>query len=188
MLRVVLTLLVLFAPASSWAHKVVASAWADGAEIEGEIGFSNGDMAPEGTVVKVFGPDDVKVGETATDAEGLFRFAPAGPFAHTFRANLGAGHAVEFTLAAEDLPSGMTAVNPGTVSAVPPAAVSGSGASTDPALAALVAEAVRREVKPLRKELTAYKEKNDLQTILGGIGYIFGIFGLWFFIAAKRRK
>jgi nickel transport protein len=48
--------------------------------------------------------------------------------------------------------------------------------------------AVRLETKPLRKEIAAYKEKNDLQTILGGIGYIIGLFGIGFYIAARRER
>ena len=50
-----------------------------------------------------------------------------------------------------------------------------------------IAEAVRDELRPLRREIAAYREKNDLQTILGGIGYIVGIFGLGFYVAARRR-
>ena len=50
-----------------------------------------------------------------------------------------------------------------------------------------IAEAVRNEVRPLRREIAAYKEKNDLQTILGGIGYIAGLFGVGFYVAARRR-
>jgi nickel transport protein len=52
----------------------------------------------------------------------------------------------------------------------------------------IVAEAVRNEMRPLRREIIAMKEKNDLQSILGGIGYIVGLFGLWFFLAARRQK
>jgi nickel transport protein len=51
---------------------------------------------------------------------------------------------------------------------------------------AALAEAVRNELKPLRREIIALKEKNDLQSVLGGIGYIVGLFGLWFFIAGRR--
>jgi nickel transport protein len=47
---------------------------------------------------------------------------------------------------------------------------------------------VRDELRPLRREITAYKEKNDLQSILGGIGYIFGFFGIAYYIAARRLR
>ena len=79
----------------------------------------------------------------------------------------------------------------------PAASAGGAGAAETRADAAavlsgaqreLIAEAVRAEIRPLRREIIAYKEKNDLQTILGGIGYIVGLFGLWFFLAARRQK
>ena len=42
------------------AHKVIASAYPSGPEIEGEIGFSNGDMAKNATV-EVLGPDGTRL-------------------------------------------------------------------------------------------------------------------------------
>lgn len=50
-----------------------------------------------------------------------------------------------------------------------------------------IAEAVRDEMRPLRREIAAYREHNDFQTILGGIGYIVGLFGLGFYVAARRK-
>lgn len=52
---------------------------------------------------------------------------------------------------------------------------------------AMIAEAVRDEIRPLRREIAAYREHNSLQTILGGIGYILGLFGLGFYLAARRK-
>ncbi len=174
------------------AHKVVTSVWADGDDIEGEIGFSSGDMAPQGTRVEVLGPDGGALGEVFTDADGLFRFTPTEAVAHTFRANLGAGHVAEAVLAADELPAGLSR---NTVTQAPESAASNTESLAPPTtvatkteLEALIAEALRRELKPLRKELAAYREKNDLQSILGGLGYICGIFGLAFFIYARRGK
>lgn len=45
-LRLALILLFLMPVHSALAHKVIASVYASGDVIEGEIGFSNGDMAP----------------------------------------------------------------------------------------------------------------------------------------------
>jgi nickel transport protein len=183
-------LLSLASSSSAFAHKIVASVWTEGNAIEGEVGFSNGDMAPEGTRVEVLSPDGKVLGETLTDADGLFRFVPDQPVAHTFRANLGAGHFAEAALGADELPlaliRGAAAANSesadpaiGATSPVPPAL-----ATAD--LEVLINEALRREIQPLRKELAAYREKNDLQSVLGGLGYICGIFGLAFFIYARR--
>jgi nickel transport protein len=41
-------------------------------------------------------------------------------------------------------------------------------------------------MKPLRREIMAMKEKNGVRDILGGIGFIAGLFGLGFYLAARR--
>jgi nickel transport protein len=58
---------------------------------------------------------------------------------------------------------------------------------SDAQLAQMIGQVVEKHVRPLRKELAAYKEHNDLQKILGGIGYILGLFGVAFYIAARRN-
>jgi nickel transport protein len=64
-------------------------------------------------------------------------------------------------------------------------------AATTAALSAserqVIAQVVRDEIRPLRREIAAYKDHNNLQTILGGIGYIVGLFGLGFYLAARRK-
>ncbi len=183
--------LALLASVPVHAHKVVASVWADGDFIEGEVGLSNGTMAAAGTQVEVLGPGGEKLGETTTDGDGLFRFTPTRAVTHVFRADLGAGHVAEATLAVDELPIGLIrgaqartgGSNDPNMAPVPETS---AASQTPPALEAMIAAAVRREIKPLRKELSAYKEKNDLQNILGGLGYICGIFGLAFFVYARR--
>lgn len=195
-------LLVLFAfgfsISTALAHKVVAGAYASGNRIEGEIGFSDGEMA-KNVLVEVFTDDGKKLGETHTNAEGVFVFTPAQAVAHIFRADLGAGHVAEVKLEVSELPAALSKAGDPTKAAVStseatPAKTivdSPSSEAAPPLTAAqrqIVAEAVRNEIRPLRREIIAYKEKNNLQTILGGIGYIVGLFGLWFFFAARRQK
>ncbi|WP_417783605.1 cobalt ABC transporter permease [Terasakiella pusilla] len=176
------------------AHKVVGSGWTDGADIEGEVGFSNGDMAKKGTVVEVFDADDNKIGETTVTEDGLFRFTPTQAVAHTFVANLGAGHVARFTMGVDELPK-MTATQTPTPASTPQPGTDTAGQVTaiapafDPTdLQKMIAKAVRQEVQPLRKEIASYKEKNNMQAILGGIGYIFGLTGVVFYIMARRKE
>ncbi len=176
----------LLSSAPAWAHKVLASVFASGDKIEGEIGFSDSSMAKEQTV-EVFDAAGRKLGETKTDAQGAFVFAPTQRVEHVFRANLGAGHIAEARMSVDELPRIAAAAPDAPVApdaAAPPQAA--AAPSTD-ALRALIAEEVRREVKPLRQEISSYKEKNDLQAILGGIGYIIGLFGIGFYVAARRK-
>ncbi|BAQ69740.1 hypothetical protein NHU_02592 [Rhodovulum sulfidophilum] len=224
---VFLTLALVLAPLPALAHKVIAAVYADGALIEGEVGFSNGDMAANATVA-VSDPEGNPLGETATDADGMFTFRPSVAVAHVFHADLGAGHVAEVTMSAQDVaaildsPAARAAAEAaadtgadtggipgagqaeaasdgGNPSTFPLDAASGTaavGSSAVPLAAApglsdadkaAVAKIVRDEMRPLRREIAAYREKNDLQSILGGIGYIVGIFGLGFYVAARRR-
>ena len=167
----------------SFAHKVIASVYAAGDVIEGEIGFSNGDVA-SGKVVEVFDPSGTKLGEIITDADGYFVFKPVKAVVHVFRSNLSAGHVAKAELAVADLPLGLRgkAEGAGPVWSAVPGEKPATGAGT-----AEIAAMIRAEIKPLRREIAAYKERNDLQTILGGIGYILGLAGIGFYIAARRR-
>ncbi|ARE42279.1 Substrate-specific component NikM of nickel ECF transporter (plasmid) [Rhodovulum sp. P5] len=198
-----LGLSLILAPLPALAHKVVASVFPSGQVIEGEVGFSNGDMAVD-TVVEVIGEDGTKLGEVVTDGDGFFTWRPTGPGPLLFRADLGAGHVAEVVMPAEEvaqvLGQALAAVtNPGPPagaslvddSIAPTAEAPGTTAAPQSGLSdtdkAAIAAIVRDEMRPLRREIAAYKEHHDLQTILGGIGYIFGLFGLGFYLAAQRR-
>lgn len=177
----------LCAASPALAHKVIASAYSEGDSIEGEIGFSNGDMAAD-TLVEVFDDTGRKLGEVMTDADGFFSYTPTEKIIHIFRANLGAGHVAEYQMEIGELPDSLSD-GPSVISTAEAAPVTPTAADvTEVAgLKALVEEAVRKEVKPLRREIAAYKEKNDMQGILGGVGYIIGIFGVGFYLAARRQ-
>ncbi|WP_422374537.1 cobalt ABC transporter permease [Roseibium sp.] len=198
-----LLFLVTLAGHPALAHKVIVSVFASGETIEGEIGFSNGDMATD-TLVEVFDGDGNKLGEVTTDSDGFFSFRPSQRVVHVFRANLGSGHVAEVRMELEELPDIPGGPQPATGADSTPVvdtSVAGNvhenetaAVAAAPMIAAaleqnreMLREMIHREVTPLRRELAAYKEKNDLQTILGGIGYIFGLFGLFFYLAARRK-
>ncbi|WP_297024489.1 cobalt ABC transporter permease [Thalassospira sp.] len=170
------------------AHKVIASVFPSGANVEGEIGFSNGVMA-ENTLVEIFDPQGNKIDEVITDGDGFFVYTPSQKVDLRFRADLGAGHVAEATFAIAEL-SGSDSTKTAASSQAPVASAGGSG--TGSAITReqeeIIATIVRDELRPLRREITAYKEKNDLQSILGGIGYIFGAFGIIYYIAARRLR
>lgn len=193
MKRLVLIAALCCAPFPALAHKVIAAVFPSGDAIEGEIGFSTGDMVT-GQEVQVTGPDGQDLGRALTDENGFFLFQPTQPVAHTFRSNLGAGHVADVTMSAEDVAGilGVAAIEQQVAKSVTDAsAASVAGGVTVAALTdeerLAIAKAVRDEMHPLRREIAAYREHNDFQTILGGIGYIFGLFGLGFYLAARRK-
>ncbi|WP_305970622.1 MULTISPECIES: cobalt ABC transporter permease [unclassified Mameliella] len=186
MIRLAFLLTLLALPAPALAHKVIAAVFPSGSAIEGEIGFSNGDMATD-QPVEVYGPDGALLGETVTDANGFFIFEPTEPVAHTFRADLGAGHLAKVTMPAEEVARILGVAAPEPAAPAAATAPAAPGVALSDADRAEIARIVRDEMRPLRREIAAYREKNDLQTILGGMGYILGLFGLGFYIAARRQ-
>lgn len=193
MKRLIVICALVFAPVPALAHKVIAGVFPAGDAIEGELGFSSGDMAV-GQEVIVTGPDGEELGRVMTDADGFFLFIPTRPVAHTFYADMGAGHVAEITMSAQDV-ARIIGVSPEPSSGTPVlGAADPETKGRDPAPTAVteaqrqaIARAVRDEVRPLRREIAAYREHNDLQTVLGGIGYIMGLFGLGFYLAARRK-
>ncbi len=190
MLRILALLTLTLAPLPALAHKVILDVFPSGNVIEGELGFSNGDMAAD-ALIEVFDDAGNKLGETATDADGLFTYAPTAPVAHVFRSDLSAGHVGIAEMSADDVAdilkvaAEMAAAAEATAPAPATGSVTVASLTMEEKLA--IAEVVRREVRPLRQEITAYKEHNNFQTILGGIGYIIGLFGVGFYIAARRK-
>lgn len=203
----------LAASGSAFAHNIVSGVYADGMMVEGEIGFSNGDMAAAGVMVEVLNDAGEKLGETALVEGGMFAYQASAVQKHIFKANLSSGHIAEMVIEADEL-SADTASTASTAS--------GSGslvvASAEPAnnstmaitadasntpsesagsialgvtateLQAMIRSTVAQQVRPLQKELRAYKEKVMFRDIAGGLGFIFGLFGVAAWMASKRKN
>lgn len=169
------------------AHNVVGGVYAIGTTIEGEAGFSNGDMAQAGTVVLITDASGQPIAEVLTDEEGFFVFEATKRIDHHFKLDMSSGHVLEMILPAEELPASLPS---GTSIASAPSnlttAASVSGVDTV-VLQQMIEQAVAKQVKPLRKELAAYKEKAGLQDLLGGIGYIFGLVGLGIWLRQRKQ-
>jgi nickel transport protein len=171
-------------PLPALAHNVISAVFPSGDAIEGEVGFSNGDMAVD-LQIDVFDQAGAKLGEARTDADGFFIYTPTKPVTHIFRGDLGAGHVAEMTMPAEEVAEIMGVATEATPTAVPTTDAPTTPLSQD--AEAEIAKMLRRELRPLRQEITALKNETNLQSILGGIGYIVGLFGFGFYIAARRQ-
>ncbi|PID45637.1 MAG: cobalt ABC transporter permease [Proteobacteria bacterium] len=199
--KLVLCLLMVGFVAPAVAHNVVAGAYADGMTIEGEIGFSNGDMAEAGVVVVVFNEAGDKLGEAVVQEGGVFSYQAKAVQKHILRADLSSGHIAEMVVEADDLSAdddtASSAAAPASKSdnqatqGNRPANVAGSAGVavgvTPAELKSMVRSAVAQQVRPLQKELRSYKEKVMFRDIAGGLGFIFGLFGVAAWVASKRQ-
>ncbi len=171
------------------AHKVIASGYAAGDAIEGEIGFSNGDVVAQ-TTVTITDPNGTPLGEVKTDADGFFRFVPSQAVPHIFRSDLGSGHVAEFRMEVSELPHSLQTLATAAAIGAPssPVALPAGRTGVEAAeLRDMIALAVRDEIRPLRRELITNREQASVQSILGGLGTILGLVGMAFYMMARRK-
>lgn len=188
----------------AWAHRVLVFAYVEGQNIHIESKLVPDTPVKEGKVLI----SDKQSGQVLvtgqTDALGKFACPiPAEAVAQKLDllivVEAGMGHKGEWLLKAEKyLPgaaSGVPAVPaPSAPATAAPAAVASPAsppATAHPmdaqALEEAVSRAVARELAPVKEmlaELTVHR--TSLTDIIGGLGYILGIFGLWAYFLSKR--
>ncbi len=154
------------------AHRLKVFAFAEAGRVEGSVYFVGGAPAP-GASITVLGPDGEELARPEVNAAGEFAFQVAGPVDHRIVAATGDGHQAGWNVGAAEL-----GVAAGTSSRAPSRDGAPSAAGPPDDLAALVEQAVARQIVPLRRQLVACDEQARLRDVLGGLGYILGLAGL----------
>jgi len=153
-----LILALMLAAAPADAHRLKLFVTAEGPDLVGTAYFAGGGKAA-GIEGRVTAPDGRELARFRTDAEGGFRVA--APAEAVVQVDGGDGHAASTALAPE------------------PAAPSDSTGEIE--------QAVARQIRPLRAQIDAMESRARFSDIMGGIGTIFGIFGIAAWIAAQRK-
>lgn len=180
-----LLLIMLLFSAPVYAHKVKLFATVTDETIAGYVYFPGGSRA-QSVPVKILLADNQLQDTVLTDEHGEFQFHAKVHATHRLVANLGEGHLAEYVIDASEFSDRLPTVanEPASVAPPPPPAqnCTVSGQLPD------IAKVVSQQIRPLREQLEAYQEKIWLHDILGGIGYIFGVLGMLFYIAKRREK
>lgn len=188
----IVALAVLGTAGEALAHKMKLFATAEGAVVTGYVYFSPGGQAQDAMVTAAT-PDGTTVFQGRTNEQGEFRFEALRRADHVIAADGGDGHDTRFTIRAAELPESLPAgPQPGAAAPAPPPGAPAAATAAVPAaspppadLAALIEQAVARQVRPLREQLDAYEESVRWHDMLGGIGYIVGLAGLAYGYAAR---
>lgn len=183
------------------AHKVNLFANVEGNTIVVEGYFTDGKRA-QNSKVTVYGPENELLVEGTTDDDGKFSFDI--PQISDLRISLyaGMGHRTEYTLTQSELGSmsigedAGTASKPGLadetptssqVSAVTADPTGGEGVDSA-AVQAMIRKAVGESLLPVMRNLSELKEQRTFSDIVGGIGFIVGIIGVFFYLKARRMS
>lgn len=178
----VLTAALLLAATPAWAHKLKVFAAAEGAQIVGTAYFAGGGKA-QNSAGRLLAADGSVVAEFHTDGDGAFRLGVTSRQDYRVAVDSGDGHVAEAHVAAAELPESLPVG--GTAVAAPVQAV--PAAQPTPATDA-VELAVARQLLPLRQQIDALEERTRFSDIMGGIGTIFGICGLYAWFASRRNR
>jgi len=193
-----LTALLLLSTPPAFAHKLNMFAYAEGNEIFAEGYFVDGKRA-KNSAVKVFDASNKELLQGTTDVDGQFSFAIPQLSDLRITINAGMGHQAEFTLTKDELsgeeeavasrppatPSNLDSASPGTPDGPlnPVTAIN----IDNTALRSEVERAVGKAIKPLMRELSAMRAEKSMADIIGGIGFIFGLFGIAMYFKVRKQ-
>lgn len=162
--------LCLIAPLVS-AHALHIFALTDGQHLLGRAYFGENVPALREEVM-LYGEQAQLLATTQTDDTGRFVFDLPKRQDYTVIIEGMEGHRAEYHLTAQEMPEN-TAPNLPTE-------------STE--LQSLISKAVRQEIQPLREQIDRYTLRIYWHDVLGGIGYIFGLAGLVFYLQTRRSQ
>lgn len=168
-----LTLLAL-SPAAS-AHKLALFASVENGVINARAYYQDNQPAAN-IALSISGPSGNTLANLRTDAEGRATYTIQSREPHTIIAETEDAHRAKFTIDIDDIPESPTTAN----------ATQESPTVGD--LDERIAQAVAREVRPLREQLDRHENAIRVRDVLGGIGYIAGLAGLVALLKARRNS
>lgn len=191
------------------AHRANVFAYVEGDHIVAEGYFSKSVKALDCRVV-LRTEDGGIIAEGTTDAKGIVRFdmADLKPISAPVVVELdaGSGHKAVFTVRQEDFPESVLASSAGksgnTASEHPPqtpakqSAPNGRPSSVDAKeQARILDDVLKRRLEPVieklgsleRRMLEAQQSGPTVRDIVGGIGWVFGIFGVWAYFRSRSN-
>jgi nickel transport protein len=184
----------------AWAHRVIIFAYPEGDTIHTESKFIPDTPVRQGKIEVMDKKTDKVLLSGTTDDQGKFSFkipeaAKAQKLDLLIVAEAAMGHRGEWLLKADSyLPGAEKQAATAPVGATPASAatsasVGAKAANIDQqALEAALNKSLERHLAPVKEMLTELTiHRTSLTDIIGGIGYIAGIFGLWAYVMSRKQ-
>lgn len=165
------------------AHRTKVFAWVDGTNVAGEVYFGGGDRAKGAKVDLLVGKQ--LVASTTTDEMGEFIFKRLEARDYLVSANAGQGHVATFAISRGEFPQPSVSGADSTESILRKPEIQLADRSSE-SCEVLYEAAMSKAIQPLRNQLDQYEANIRWHDVLGGIGYILGLFGLWSLMRSRR--
>ncbi len=180
-------LIIIMMDVSVFAHKVNVFAYVEGEKIYTESYFNDGKKCID-SKIEVFYSQRNKLLEGLTDKEGKFSFevpSEDGDLKIVLTASM--GHRAEYSISADELSSadGLIKEEP----EEPVSIVSSETSLIDlKEIQSIIEDTLDEKLKPIMREIKKSREdKISPAEIIGGIGYIIGIFGIIAYFLSRKR-
>lgn len=181
---------------TAYAHKVNVFAYVEGDQVYVQGYFSDGIKA-KNSEVTVSASDGRQLAHGQTNEEGAFTFPIQGQqHALHIVLNAGLGHQATYDIPADEMTDTPAVPEPASMAATGdpalPVAATAGGSETGAApgqtqlTEAAVRKAVAEGVLPLAREISELKERRGFSDIVGGIGFIVGILGVFAYLKARQ--
>jgi len=172
---------------SIFAHKVNIFAYVEGDKVYTESYFNDGKKCIE-SKIEVFDSQGNKLLDGLTDEEGVFSFEiPPGDGDLKIVLTASMGHRAEYSISADELrgTAGLIKEEPGeSVSVIFPETSSVNLKE----IQSIIEGTLDEKLKPIIREIKKFQEDKISPTeIIGGIGYIIGIFGIVAYFLSRKR-
>ena len=180
-------LIIMMVNISVFAHKVNIFAYVEGEKIYTESYFNDGKKCID-SKIEVFDNQGNKLLEGLTDKEGEFSFevpSEDGDLKIVLTASM--GHQAEYSILADELSS-----TAGLIKEEPEEPVSLISPETSlvdlKEIQSIIEDTLDEKLKPIMREIKKSQEDKISPTeIIGGIGYIIGIFGIIAYFLSRKR-
>jgi len=178
---------------SAFAHKVNIFAYVEGGKIYTESYFSDGKKCVE-SKIEVFDNQGNKLLEGLTDKEGMFSFKipPEDVIDGDLKLVLTAsiGHRAEYIIRADELGDIKGLIEEKIEE--PVSVISPETSSVElKEIQSIIEDTLDEKLKPIMREMREIKKSQEDRIspteIIGGVGYIIGIFGIIAYFLSRKR-
>ena len=180
-------LIIIMINISAFAHKVNIFAYVEREKIYTESYFNDGKKCVD-SKIEVFDNQENKLLEGITDDEGAFSFEiPPGDGDLKLVLTASMGHRAEYIIQTDELGNIKGLIEEKIEE--PVSAVSPEVSSFDlKEIQSLIEDALDEKLKPVMREIKKSQEDRISPTeIIGGIGYIIGIFGIVAYFLSRKK-